>query len=504
MVRAKLIVNAAEPIGVISPNLYGYFFENCGESIYPGLWASADSRLANEEGLRTDVMDALAALGPCAIRWPGGWYANFHHWRDGVGPRQQRPVNVVPAKWDAERKRTGGLESNAFGTNEYMRFCRRIGAEPYVCVNMATGTAGEAHEWVEYCNYDGDSTLARLRAEHGHPQPHAVRYWNLGNEPHTQPEMYAAEITRYAHAMARAAPNQGIEMVASTGGPDQIEWHRRLLTALGVYHVHHLSLHHYAWGGGFVVDFTDEQYYAQMASRFVLEQDLADLAGIADALCGHEGRKLGLVVDEWGRHGDAGDRMWMQLNTFREAMLSAVNLNTFNQHADRMVMACVSHMINVGQCLIYANEQGMFLTPNYYVWQMYKPHKGATAVSVREESPVLCEDPLGMPADKRLARPLHALCASASINESTGSMTATFVNQSLTDAMELEIQLRDGGSLQDGTLTVLVSQDVRDINTWDNPDVVKPPQAQPVKCDGPALTVKVPAHSISALAMNLS
>ena len=364
-----------------------------------------------------------------------------------------------------------------------MRFCRRIGAEPCICVNTITGTPSEAFHWLEYCNFDGDSTYARLRGQNGHPEPYNVKYWKLGNEPEISARAYATQVMPFANALRRAGKHLPIELVTGVTAKNKIEWTRGLLAALkeGLSHefdppIDHLSLHHYALAGGSLIDFSDEQYYELLASRHRLERRIQLIIGIADQAWGRS-KKLGLFIGEWGRVGNPGEQMYTQFNTFREAMLAAVYLDTFHKYADRVRMANVSHMINVGSCLIYANEETMFLTPNYYVWEMYKPHKGATSLQILAESPIIKEKALRRLVDHETKRDLRALSASASMNPETRTLTVTFVNQSLTNDMELDIEARDTGSLGDATLTVLVSDDVRDINTFTNPHSVKPPQS---------------------------
>ena len=517
MIDSRLIVKADEPVGTISPNVYGYFFENCGETTYPGIWVGEDSTLPHEGGLRKDILDALTGLGPCAVRWPGGWHADFYDWEDGVGPMEQRPVRLITERWDSGREEYGYPEPNAFGTDEFIRFCRRIGAEPYIVVNTITGTPRDAARWVEYCNSGVDTHYTRLRAQNGHPEPHNVRYWNVGNENAALPEDYAHDFLKYSDAMKRTdvatqvasisalARKGNIELVASAsdagGGRGQFwdwnEWNRRFIEYAKsfIQRVDHLSVHYYV-DGGMVRDFSDDQYYEQIAHRPKLEELIRNCVSIADVASGGR-KKLGVVIDEWGRVGKRQEGLWTQVNTFREAMLSASCLNVFNQHADRVIMANVSHMINVGHCLLYVDETTMFRTPNYYVWEMYKPHKGATSLMTREESPVISERPEG-------AEPLRALSASASASADGKTLTTTFLNQSLTDDMRLEIEFRDGPAMGDGALTVFVTDDVRDINTFDNPDAVQPPATEPVSIIGRRATVRVPAHSISRFTAGLT
>lgn len=174
MDRVILTVRLDVTTGIINPNIYGHFSEHLGRCIYPGIWVGEDSKTRNVHGLRADVVEALKAIGSPVVRWPGGCFADDYHWRDGVGPRDRRPRR--PNRW------WGGEDSNEFGTDEFLRFCGSIGSEPYICLNVGSGSPEEALSWLEYCNYAGDSSYSRLRAENGSPQPYRVKYWGVGNE----------------------------------------------------------------------------------------------------------------------------------------------------------------------------------------------------------------------------------------------------------------------------------------------------------------------------------
>src|SRR4051812_4920269 len=193
---AKITILPHETIGTINPNLYGHFAEHLGGCVNEGIWVGEDSPIPNTAGLRNDILEAFRRISPHVIRWPGGCFADDYHWRDGVGPRRERPV-TVNAWWG------GDLEDNQFGTHEFVTLCRLIGAEPYLAGNLGSGTVREMRDWVEYCNFDRASTLAKLRARNGSPAPFGVRYWGVGNEAwgcggNFCPEDYAAEYKRYA------------------------------------------------------------------------------------------------------------------------------------------------------------------------------------------------------------------------------------------------------------------------------------------------------------------
>ena len=180
----------------IDPNIYGNFIEHLGRCIYGGIYEE-NSPLSDERGFRLDVLEAIKGLNVPVLRWPGGNFVSGYHWMDGIGPKEKRPRKVDWA-WHAE-------ESNRFGTDEFIEYCREVGTEPYICVNLGTGTIDEAAAWVEYCNGTGDTYYANLRRQNGHPEPYNVKYWGLGNEMYGFWQIGAKTADDYAKLAMEAA-----------------------------------------------------------------------------------------------------------------------------------------------------------------------------------------------------------------------------------------------------------------------------------------------------------
>jgi len=214
---AKLTARLDDRIGTISPMLYGHFAEHLGRCIYEGLWVGEDSPIPNTRGVRNDTVAALRKLAAPVIRWPGGCFADDYHWRDGIGPRDERPrrLNIW---WHDE-------ESNQFGTHEFIDLCRQAGAAPYICLNVGSGTPEEAAAWVEYSNCARNTSRAQERGLNGSPEPFAVRYWGVGNENwgcggRFDPDDYAREYRRFA-CYLRGRSSSPIELIAcGHTGPD--------------------------------------------------------------------------------------------------------------------------------------------------------------------------------------------------------------------------------------------------------------------------------------------
>jgi alpha-N-arabinofuranosidase len=192
---ATLVLKADQLGPVVNRNIYGHFSEHLGHCIYEGIWVGENSPIPNTRGIRNDVVAALTELNLPQLRWPGGCFADEYHWKDGIGPRAQRP-KMINTHWG------GVVEDNSFGTHEFMDLCEQIGAEPYVCVNVGSGTVQEAMEWVEYMTSDASSPMANLRRANGRDKPWRVRYIAVGNESwgcggSMRPEFYADNYCRY-------------------------------------------------------------------------------------------------------------------------------------------------------------------------------------------------------------------------------------------------------------------------------------------------------------------
>jgi len=218
---AHIAINARHPIGRIQPRLYGSFLEHLGRCIYGGIWEEG-SALSDEQGYRRDVREAVRAIGVTQLRYPGGNFVSNYHWRDGVGPREDRPVRRELA-W-------GGVETNRFGTHEFMEYCAQVDAEPYMCVNLGTGAPEEAADWLEYCTSRRPTTIARQRAANGHPRPFDVRLWGLGNEMYGTWQIgqrTARDYALVARETAAGAPARGPGRPGpDRPGPGQAHRHR--------------------------------------------------------------------------------------------------------------------------------------------------------------------------------------------------------------------------------------------------------------------------------------
>src|SRR5687768_16350169 len=239
--QAKAILHADKPGPQISRNLYGQFSEHLGGGIYDGIWVGEDSPIPNVRGIRSDVVAALKAIRTPLVRWPGGCFADEYHWRDGIGPRAQRPVRKNNWWGDAP-------ESNAFGSHEFMDFVEQIGAEAYVSVNVGSSTPTEMREWIEYMTSPGQDTLAQERRKNGRDKPWKVALWGIGNENwgcggNMTAEYYANELRRFISFFHQGEDNPGLRVATGPSG-DDTRWTDVVMKNAG-HAIDALSLHYY-------------------------------------------------------------------------------------------------------------------------------------------------------------------------------------------------------------------------------------------------------------------
>jgi alpha-N-arabinofuranosidase len=464
--RAKITVHLNEPIGTIRPELYGHFAEHLGACIDGGLWVGEDSPIPNFAGLRADAIEALRKLNPPVLRWPGGCFADDYHWPDGVGPRRERP-RTVNLWWGQT------VENNHFGTHEFLNLCRFLGAQPYLAGNVGSGSPREMRDWVEYCNFPGDSTLARRRAANGSPLPFGVRYWGVGNENWNCggsfcPEDYAAEYRRFATYL-RDFGDTRLFLIACGPDGNDLDWTRRFFTKLGpkFERIHGYAAHYYCGTAGpSATEFDVNQWYELLYKATLIERLIEQQRALMDAF--DPQRRVGLVIDEWGTwHLPTPGRnpafLWQQ-NTLRDALVAAITLDTFNRHADKLAMCNIAQVANVLQAMILTEREGLVLTPTYHLFDLYQHHQGARSLRVSVEAAAL---PVAL-GDQRATLP--GLMASAS--EKDGVVTLSFVNPHAT--FPLEVRIEPGASPREVRASILAHDDLAAHNTFDEPETLRP------------------------------
>lgn len=487
--EASIEVLLDEPVGTVSPNVYSHFIEHLGGVIYDGIWVGEKSRVPNVDGIRRELVEHVRRIKPGVIRWPGGCFADQYDWRDGIGPRERRPRRTnfwadTNYKVTEDYKRLQGgpqkYETNQFGTNEFIRFCRLTGAQPYFAANVRSLSARDYVDWVEYCNAPaGLTTYSDMRAASGEREPFAVSFWGIGNESwgcggDMLPEEYAEEFRRFTAWV----PTYGAHLNFIGSGPNggDMAWTRRFLSKLAekggriVERLYGLSLHYYCGttGRGNALEYNEDEWYELLARADQMESLVTrhwNVMGETDTQ-----RRVKLVVDEWGawHQQDASmppGYLYAYPGTLRDALVSGINLDTFNRHADKVAMANPAQLVNTIHSLFLAYEEKFVATPNFHVFEMYSAHQNAQSIRAEFTAPRVSFKRAGLPAD------FWGLAGSASLNGK--QLTLTAVNPDVQNARETEINVR-GARVSSCRARVLSSADIHAHNSFENPRALEP------------------------------
>jgi alpha-N-arabinofuranosidase len=492
MTNTTLRINTENTIGKISPRVYGHFAEHLGRCCYKGLWLGNQPATSSftTDGFHKAALAALQALPVPLLRWPGGCYAEHYHWRDGIGPAQERP------------KRLGmscGLQvidDNTLGTHEFMRLCALLGAEPYLAGNLGNGSPQELCDWIEYCNTTVPTTLSRERQANGSAEPFGVKLWGIGNENwgcggNYDAATYALEYRRFASMIRHLDPS--VEMVAC--GYDDA-WNIELLQTLGnrINYVNHLSIHQYWLKGGPETDFNEEEYYALLAEAATTEDFIRRTADIIEEATGGKHR-IGVALDEWGVwHPE--ERSWgeksnprtpttyEQAGTLRDALAAAIALEGFHRQCRVLTLANLAQIVNVLHAPVMTEGVRSWVTPTYHVLRMHAPHIGATALEVE----IVQGDSLPGHND-----PVVSATASRA---GDGGFSVTIINRHLTESRSITLEGLNGLSFTQGQL--LTADQPNAQNSVDEPDRVQPINLD-IGQEGPGWRVELPSHSVATV-----
>jgi alpha-N-arabinofuranosidase len=476
---SRIEVLLDEPLGTISPSVYGHFTEMLGAVVYDGIWVGEGSKIPNTAGIRKSVIEKLRQIKAPMVRWPGGCFADSYDWADGIGAPGKRP----------ERAGFWRGEPNTFGTPEFMRFCRLTGAESYFAANVRSLSPLAFDRWVEYCNAPADkSTLGRVRADDGSREPFNVKYWGIGNETwgcggNLTPAEYSEEFRKFT----AWTPGYGepLKFIAVGPGSDDLDWTEQFCLAtfagkrgISPKSVYGWSIHHYTWNlsrgktddwdaaKGDAVKFDLQDWYEVFREGGKVEKIMLsnwDVLGQYDP-----DHNIKLVVDEYGTWYKPGSELdsshsLEQQITLRDALLTAQTLDIFNRHAEKMGIGACAQLINCLNSLFLSHEDKFIVTPNFFVFDMYQSHQGATAVRTEFSAPQVSYLRDNQPAT------FWGLNGSASRKGKT--LTLTVVNPHATEQREADVAIR-GGSPSSVEITVLKNPDIHAHNTFERPDAV--------------------------------
>ena len=431
MKKISILINADDKLGHISPEIYGHFSEHLGRCIYNGIYVGENSPIPNTDGIRNDIIEALRNIKAPVFRWPGGCFAEEYHWQDGIGEKSLRR-KIVNTNWG------GVTEDNSFGTHEFMRFCELVGCKPYINGNVGSGSVREMSEWIEYMTSDAESPLTEQRKKNGRAEPWKLEYLGVGNENwgcggNMRPEYYADVYKRYQTFCRNYSGNRLYRIACGPSSADY-NWTEVMMKNLDSNNVDAIDLHYYTmpvWPEmESATDFDDELYYKTIAAANFSDELITRHSEIMNRY--DPEKKIGLVIGEWGcwhkvEEGTNPGFLYQQ-NTMRDAIVAAIELNVFNRHSDRVVMANLAQAVNVLQSVILTEGDKMIKTPTYHVFDLFKTHQNNEAVYCYTQNENMSE-----------GKNAPMISVSASVNEK--SMTVTAVNCSLTEEAAVECSI---------------------------------------------------------------
>ncbi|MDD6551590.1 MAG: alpha-L-arabinofuranosidase C-terminal domain-containing protein [Lachnospiraceae bacterium] len=496
----KLFINEKVKKGTISPEIYGQFSEHLGRGIYGGLYVGENSDIPNENGMRTDVVEALKEIKVPVLRWPGGCFADEYHWMDGIGPKETRK-KMVNTHWG------GVTEDNSFGTHEFFELVRQLGCKTYINGNVGSGTVQEMSEWVEYMTFGGLSPMSELRKNNGHEEPWTIDYFGVGNENwgcggNMRPQYYADLYRRFQTYIRIYNPEHPIKKICGGANVDDYDWTKKVLDtcfdhAIPEAHgfMDGLSLHYYVHPEGWEIkgsstDFDRDVWYKTMSKALYMDELVTKHGKVMDTY--DPEKKIGMIVDEWGGWYTAepgtNPGFLYQQNTVRDALIAGITLNIFNQHCDRVKMACIAQMINVLQAMILTDGDQMVKTPTYHVFHQYRYHQGAELLDTQ-----ITDDSLIGPDEWRVPE----VTESVSVDKD-GVTTITLANLSADDAQDIEISFAEKKDLNVSEATV-VTGDIHAHNTFEAPSEVIEEKFDAYQKTADGLKVTLPPASVTLL-----
>ncbi len=490
---AQIKIDTDRKLGSVDRRIFGSFIEHLGRCIYGGVYEPG-SKLADENGFRRDVLEAARALRIPLLRWPGGNFVSGYHWTDGIGPPEKRPRRSELA-WHAE-------ESNLFGTDEFIRYCRALGTEPYICVNMGSGTMDEAQAWVEYCNGTGNTYWANMRRANGSDEPYNVKLWGLGNELYgswqigsTNAEDYVKKGRQFAAVMRLTDPT--IELV-SCGQVGWTDWDRIVIDGLAQFVRYH-SIHIYTGNADYYTHVL-EPHKSDQALRIC--ESLIERTRLAQKI----DHPIGIAYDEWNvwyrtrRTQELRNAGLEEQYDLSDALAVATFLNIFIRHCRSVELANYAQMVNV-IAPIFTRPDGMFLQTVYHPLRLYAEHAQAVALDAFVDSPAL--DVPNVSAEVRALGPFQSLDVAATCDADARNICVNVVNRQQNLAVTARIDLH--GKAFDGPLTVyeVNAPDVTATNSFEQPELVGVRSRQ-LESAGSSAEHTFPAHSLTVIRARLS
>ena len=487
--------------------LLGAFLEHLGRAVYTGVY-QPDSPLADANGFRSDVVREVKDMGVPITRYPGGNFVSGYNWLDGVGPKPERPT-VLDRAWNS-------IETNQFGTNEFVDWCRIVGTEPLLGMNFGTGTAEMAVAYVEYCNLERGTKWSDLRRSHGYQRPHNVRYWCLGNEmdgPWQIGQMPAREYGRKARDVAKQMRviDGGLQLIAcgssGTAMPQYLIWDREVLEECYDM-VDGISLHAYYGNTPALTRNSSARY---LAMNLDMDRQIREVAAVCDYVQGvrKTGKRLWLSFDEWNvwyraRSGDAvnGRRQFApqlleEVYNLEDALLVGGFVNTLLRNADRVRVACIAQLINVIAPLV-TSDTGVLRQSTFYPYAWALRYARGRVLDLRVESETYPITATGLQADFARNDQVPFVDVVATLDSQAGQASVLMLNRDLDGERELALEWRDLTPTRVLTCETLTGTDLKAFNTFEEPRRVAPQRLEPPAA-GARMTFKLPPRSYTVV-----
>jgi alpha-N-arabinofuranosidase len=495
----RVYLDTRRTVAPLDRNLFGSFLEHLGRAIYEGIY-DPGSKLSDSSGFRKDVMDEVRQMGVPIVRYPGGNFVSGYNWLDGVGPKQDRP-RVLDKAWNS-------INSNQFGTNEFMAWCKATGTLPLMGLNLGTGRPEEAAALVEYCNVDKGTKWSDLRRKHGFAEPYKVKHWCLGNEMdgpwqigHMTATEYGLKAQDAARQMHYVDPSLQLIACGSSGPfmPTYLEWDREVLEQCYDY-VDGLSLHRYF---GNTLEDTGNDSAKFLAMNLSMDRQIAESLAVCDMVQGHKRskKKLWLSFDEWNvwyraRTGDAvngheqeAPHLLEEVYNLEDALLVGGLINTLIRNADRIKLACLAQLINV-IAPIMTNASGLFRQTIFYPYNWALQYARGSVLNLLVESSNY--EVLGMGA-------VPHVDVAGTMDPSNGKISVFIFNRDLSKSHSVEINWQDKAPGRVTTSQLLTGDDLKAVNSFEAPQRVAPkPLDKPSTTNG-RTKFEVPARSYSVI-----
>ncbi len=504
---ARAVINAARIRSDLDRRLFGSFLEHLGRAVYTGVYEPG-SKLADQDGFRTDVIAAVRELGVPIMRYPGGNFVSGYNWLDGVGPKNQRPT-VLERAWNS-------IEPNQFGTNEFIAWCRLVGTEPLLGFNLGTGTAEMAVAYVEYCNVDRGTKWSDLRRAHGCEQPHNVRYWCMGNEmdgPWQMGHMTAPEYGRKARDAARQIRviDAGLKLIAcgssNTILPTYLTWDRQVLEEC-YDQVDGISLHNYY---GNTPELTANSSARFLAMNLDMERQIHEIGAVCDYVQGvlKSPKRLWLSFDEWNvwyraRSAEFRDgkrtfapHLLEEVYNLEDALLVGGFINSLLRQSDRVRVGCLAQIVNVIAPLV-TNETSLLRQSIYhpFSWALRFARGRVLDLLVESETYPIAAD--GLRADFARNDQIPFLDVAATLDPANGQVAVLILNRDLEAERELVLEWRGPTPTRVLFCETITGPDLKAFNTFAQPTVVAP-RPLPPPSPGSRMTFRLPARSYTAV-----